>query len=160
MICPCGSELEYAQCCEPVITGVSPATTAEQLMRARYSAYTQVAMDFLLESQHPDSRDNNDPESSRDWAENSDWHGLAILDTEGGGPDDDTGKVEFLARYTYGGDDAEYHEVGSFVKEEGLWYFTEGEPGVRKPVIREEPKVGRNDPCPCGSGKKFKRCCG
>lgn len=27
------------------------------------------------------------------------------------------------------------------------------------PVLREEPKVGRNDPCPCGSGKKFKKCC-
>jgi preprotein translocase subunit SecA len=30
----------------------------------------------------------------------------------------------------------------------------------RRPVQREEPKVGRNDPCPCGSGKKYKRCCG
>ena len=29
-----------------------------------------------------------------------------------------------------------------------------------KPIVREEPKVGRNDPCPCGSGKKYKKCCG
>ena len=29
-----------------------------------------------------------------------------------------------------------------------------------KPVVREEPRVGRNDPCPCGSSKKFKQCCG
>ena len=29
-----------------------------------------------------------------------------------------------------------------------------------KPVVRDEPKVGRNDPCPCGSGKKYKKCCG
>jgi preprotein translocase subunit SecA len=28
------------------------------------------------------------------------------------------------------------------------------------PFKREEPKVGRNDPCPCGSGKKYKKCCG
>ncbi len=28
-----------------------------------------------------------------------------------------------------------------------------------KPVTRDEPKVGRNDPCPCGSGKKYKKCC-
>lgn len=28
------------------------------------------------------------------------------------------------------------------------------------PFVREQPKVGRNDPCPCGSGKKFKKCCG
>ena len=29
----------------------------------------------------------------------------------------------------------------------------------QKPMRREEPKVGRNEPCPCGSGKKFKKCC-
>ncbi|TSJ91646.1 hypothetical protein FG002_001700 [Chitinimonas sp. BJB300] len=28
------------------------------------------------------------------------------------------------------------------------------------PIKREAPKVGRNDPCPCGSGKKYKKCCG
>ncbi|MCL2318567.1 MAG: SEC-C metal-binding domain-containing protein, partial [Treponema sp.] len=27
-------------------------------------------------------------------------------------------------------------------------------------VVRSAPKVGRNDPCPCGSGKKYKKCCG
>jgi SEC-C motif-containing protein len=160
MTCPCGSDLEYARCCEPVITDAKTAATAEQLMRARYTAYTQAAMDFLYESQHPDFRDRNDQDSARDWAENSEWNGLAIMETEAGGPDDDSGKVEFLARYTYGGDEAEYHEVGEFVKEGGRWYFTEGTPGVRKPAVREEPKVGRNDPCSCGSGKKFKRCCG
>ncbi len=34
-----------------------------------------------------------------------------------------------------------------------------GEPAVKKPDIRKGPKVGRNDPCPCGSGKKYKKCC-
>ena len=33
-------------------------------------------------------------------------------------------------------------------------------PEVNRTVVREEPKVGRNDPCPCGSGKKYKNCCG
>lgn len=33
-------------------------------------------------------------------------------------------------------------------------------PGKVETFRREAPKVGRNDPCPCGSGKKFKRCCG
>lgn len=32
--------------------------------------------------------------------------------------------------------------------------------GVAQPYRREEPKLGRNDPCPCGSGKKFKKCHG
>jgi SEC-C motif-containing protein len=68
--------------------------------------------------------------------------------------------VEFVASYTYKDEDQQYHEVASFSKVEGNWFFTEGKPAVRKPVVRAEPKVGRNDPCPCGSGKKFKRCCG
>jgi preprotein translocase subunit SecA len=35
-----------------------------------------------------------------------------------------------------------------------------GEDGVKKPIKRDSVKVGRNDPCPCGSGKKYKNCCG
>lgn len=34
------------------------------------------------------------------------------------------------------------------------------EGGLNKTVVNTEPKVGRNDPCPCGSGKKYKNCCG
>jgi hypothetical protein len=32
--------------------------------------------------------------------------------------------------------------------------------GAARPIVREEPKVGRNAPCPCGSGRKYKKCCG
>ncbi len=35
-----------------------------------------------------------------------------------------------------------------------------GDPSRGRPVERDEPKVGRNDPCPCGSGQKYKKCCG
>ena len=37
--------------------------------------------------------------------------------------------------------------------------FDETPPALR-PILREQPRVGRNDPCPCGSGKKYKKCCG
>lgn len=160
MNCPCGSDKTYAECCEPVIKGERKAVTCEELMRARYSAYTQVEMDFIFESVHPDHRDRNDRDDSREWAANSIWGGLTVLETTGGGADDETGTVEFIAMYNYGGEDARYHEVATFDKVEGEWYFTDGEPGVSKPIVREEPKVGRNDPCFCGSGKKFKKCCG
>ena len=160
MDCPCGSGSTYADCCQPIISGQRAAETAEQLMRARYSAYSQVEMDFLLESLHPDRRDDADPESSRDWAENSQWHGLEIRSTEAGGPDDERGMVEFVASYTYEGQRKHYHEEARFDRLDGRWYFTEGRRAVQKPLVREEPKVGRNDPCPCGSGRKFKRCCG
>ena len=160
MDCPCGSGETYAACCSPVITGDRPAATAEELMRARYSAYTQVEMDFLLESLHPDRRDENEQDGSRDWAENSEWHGLEIKATEAGGADDETGMVEFVASYTYDEKRKDYHEEARFDKVDGNWYFTEGRRAVDKPIVRDEPKIGRNDPCPCGSGKKYKRCCG
>ena len=32
--------------------------------------------------------------------------------------------------------------------------------GINKTVVNEQPKIGRNDLCPCGSGKKYKNCCG
>ena len=38
--------------------------------------------------------------------------------------------------------------------------YSEKEGGMNKTVVNNEPKVGRNDPCPCGSGKKYKNCCG
>lgn len=160
MDCPCGSSAPFAQCCEPIITQTRFAETPEQLMRARYTAYTQAEMEFLSLSLHPDKREENDPEGVRDWAENSEWHGLQVLETEGGGPEDDQGTVEFIASYTYQDEEQNYHEVATFDKVDGQWYFTDGKPAVRKPVVREEPKIGRNDPCPCGSGKKYKRCCG
>jgi SEC-C motif-containing protein len=45
------------------------------------------------------------------------------------------------------------------VKEDGRWLFKEAEVPEHETVRREAPKVGRNDPCPCGSGKKYKKCC-
>ena len=160
MNCPCGSEIEYKDCCEPVIRGERSAATAEELMRARYSAYTKVEMDFLKNSVHPDFRQDEDGEGSKDWAENSQWQGLEILDCHAGGVDDEAGRVEFVASYTYSGEDKQYHEVAAFRRSEGAWFFTEGRPGVKKPLVRTEPRTGRNDPCHCCSGKKFKRCCG
>lgn len=160
MDCHCGSHKPFADCCEPVIKGERPAATAEELMRARYSAFVTADIDFLTASIHPDTRDDNDPEGTRDWAENSDWLGLEILEVTGGGPDDETGEVEFIASFEYGGEFSPYHEIATFEKLDGHWYFREGREGVRKPVVHEGPRVGRNDPCPCGSGRKYKRCCG
>jgi preprotein translocase subunit SecA len=38
--------------------------------------------------------------------------------------------------------------------------YSHGDEGANAPVRRKEKKVGRNQPCPCGSGKKYKKCCG
>jgi len=45
-------------------------------------------------------------------------------------------------------------------QEDQPMYYGSGESSSRRPVTRKDKKVGRNDPCPCGSGKKYKKCCG
>ena len=66
------------------------------------------------------------------------------------------------------------HYVRDAIAEMSWWAcFSEPEEALREtgdldyydapltlPYVREHPKMGRNDPCPCGSGKKFKKCCG
>lgn len=160
MDCPCGTGLAYADCCQPIIEGTKSAPTAEALMRARYSAYTQVATEFLLSSIHPDFREDHDEDGVKEWAEQSEWQGLEILSTHDGGEKDEAGAVEFVCEYHYQDEDRSHHEIATFTKEDDKWFFVEGRPAKGEPYVREEPKVGRNDPCTCGSGKKFKKCCG
>jgi SEC-C motif-containing protein len=159
-ICPCGSNLAYQECCRPLIRGERPAATAEQLMRARYSAYVKKEIEYLRESLHPAHRSDFDEKSTRIWAEGSEWHRLEIVKTDGGGQEDSEGRVEFVAAYTEKGIRREHHELSEFRKEDGTWYFVSGEAVPPRQVVRTTPKTGRNDPCPCGSGKKFKKCCG
>jgi len=159
-LCPCGSGITYADCCEPVINGSILAETAEQLMRARYSAYAKVETDFLLQSLHPDHRSDHDDDQTRDWAANSQWEGLEIVNTENGGNADTSGTVEFIANFTVNDEKNIHHELASFIRQDNVWYFTDGAAVPPKQFVRSGPKVGRNDPCPCKSGKKYKKCCG
>lgn len=159
-ICPCGSTKPYADCCRPLISGERKAETAEQLMRSRYSAYVKKEYSWLRESLHPGHRADYDETSSRSWAESAEWHGIRILNTEKGGPADEKGMVEFAVSFTQNGSKQEYHERSEFQKAGGAWYFTTGKQLAGRPVVRQGPKAGRNDPCHCGSGKKFKKCCG
>ncbi|NJD39938.1 MAG: YchJ family protein [Geobacter sp.] len=156
--CPCGSPKQYSDCCEPIITGTRPAATAEQLMRARYTAYTKTEMDFIFTSTDPGQREGYDHDGTRAWAENSEWLGLEITGTTGGGADDSTGEVEFIARFKENNALREHRENALFTRKDGEWYFTDGRMVKPKPIISS--KVGRNDPCPCGSGQKYKKCCG
>jgi preprotein translocase subunit SecA len=45
-------------------------------------------------------------------------------------------------------------------QEEQPMFFGPAEGGAKRPTVKKDRKVGRNDPCPCGSGKKYKKCCG
>ena len=157
--CPCGSGLSYDTCCEPYITGAQNPPTAEALMRSRYTAYVEHAIDYIVDTCTEDEKDRIDVRQTRTWSEKSKWLGLKILSTEKGGPGDTEGTVEFEALYEMDGLRDNHHEKAVFKQNDGRWLYEEGNV-VPKTVIRTGPKLGRNDPCPCGSGKKYKHCCG
>jgi SEC-C motif-containing protein len=161
MLCPCGTGRELAECCGPYIAGTRQAPTAEALMRSRYSAYAQKNAEYILDSHDPKTRDDADLDATRDWANRTTWLGLEIVATEAGGERDDSGVVEFVARFNdENGREHSHHEVSRFIRHEGRWYYQDGDVKGAQPVTRSAPKIGRNDPCPCGSGKKHKKCCG
>ena len=157
--CPCGSGLEYGECCEPYISGAKNAPSAEALMRSRYSAYVEHAINYIVETCTKDEKDRIDVKQTKDWSEKSTWLGLKILAAEKGGPADSEGTVEFEAVYERDGLRDNHHEKAQFKKKDGRWLYDEGTV-VPKTVVRTGPKTGRNESCPCGSGRKYKHCCG
>jgi len=165
-VCPCraldSKKLTYAECCEPLITKKKQAPTAEALMRARYTAYVVKNIDFIDETQIVLENETFNKEEALKWASSSEWMGLEIKKLVKGQAEDATGTVEFVAHYKdiASGTELHHHETSLFQKRDGLWKFREGQIHGAQPVRRLEPKVGRNDQCPCGSGKKYKKCCG
>lgn len=171
--CPCDSSQKFINCCGPYISGEKAAPTAEALMRSRYSAYVVGNIDYIKKTLAPESQGDFDTVAAKKWARESTWKGLKILKVDKGSSADKTGTVEFVVTYTNNKVTLEHHEISTFRKnEKGEWLFLEGEAHTHKEgeghdhhvkpqtIVRESPKVGRNDPCPCGSGKKFKKCCG
>ncbi len=158
--CPCGSGRPLEACCLPLVEGKLPAPTAEALMRSRYTAFTQTKVDYILETHHPSTRKEVSAEGINDWCRRAEWLGLEITGTQGGGPADETGIVSFVARYREKGALVNHVEDARFEREGGRggpWRFVTAS---TPPTRRAAAKVGRNDPCPCGSGKKHKKCCG
>jgi len=129
-------------------------------MRSRYSAYVKHAFDHLGRTLSTEQRKDYSTEDARRWSEKSEWLGLTILRTEKGGPADSEGLVEFAARFRSEGEEHEHLETALFTREAGNWVYAGQLPQRGATVRRETPKIGRNDPCPCGSGKKYKKCCG
>jgi SEC-C motif-containing protein len=123
--CPCGSVHTYPACCGRYIDqGILPET-AEQLMRSRYTAFTQANEPYLLATWHESTR----PESLDFHAEASmKWLGLRIDKVESGGVDDDRGVVCFVANSRVGGGRAQrLQECSRFVREQGRWFYVDGD---------------------------------
>ena len=158
-LCPCGSGKKYDECCGAIISGAKKAETAEELMRSRYSAYVAHEIDYIVKTCTSDEQNAIDVEETRKWSEESEWQGLKIIRTEKGGSNDKEGVVEFSATYSRKGLRDVHLERAFFKKANGEWLYDRGEL-VPTTVVRQGAKIGRNDPCPCGSGKKYKHCCG
>ena len=154
-LCPCGSGRTFEECCGPIIAG-SPAPTPEALMRSRYSAFVTGELDHVDRTHAAEVRDDfNRAEAERSIKECT-WLGLEINNAAENG---DEGTVEFVARFKRGGQEYVQHELASFCRRDGHWFYLDGKINP-KPPQRYVTKVGRNDPCTCGSGKKYKKCCG
>ena len=152
MSCPCGSGRDYQTCCEPYHAGKDHAPNPEALMRARYCAFVKGEVDYVVSTHHPKDRDEVDVEGARAWSSQSEWLGLDVLEASGD-------VVEFVARYRQQGAELRHHERSRFAQVDGRWYYVDGDI-VRQAPVRAAARVGRNEPCPCGSGKKYKKCCG
>lgn len=142
--CPCGTEITYAHCCRRYHQGKA-APTPEALMRSRYSAFVLELADYLLATWHPTTRP-----SSLDFAVSPDWTSLQVFSS---GETSGRGAVHFRAIYRTAQGWGYLEETSDFVRERGQWFYVGGD-------TREgQLKPGRNDPCPCGSGRKYKACC-
>ena len=144
--CPCGLKASYHDCCGRFIEGDQLPETAEQLMRSRYTAYSQANVDYIAKTMRGAALKDFNPEQAKAWAEQVQWLGLTVTDRQSQG---DCATVTFIARCFMGDQRQNIIEKSEFQKIEDRWYYFDG----------EQPKFGRNDDCPCGSGKKYKKCC-
>jgi SEC-C motif-containing protein len=120
--CPCGSGEQLGRCCLALHRGERQAATAEQLMRARYSAFAVGDLDYIWQTWHPRTRpDALTPDGGLIWA------GLEILDTVDGGPEDQTGEVEFRAHYRDERRSGTLHERSRFAVRARRWFYVDGE---------------------------------
>lgn len=157
--CPCQSGKDFAACCGPIIDGVAKAATPEALMRSRYSAHVVGNFEHVANTHAPEARSTYNVSAAKAQNKNTEWVGLEIRETSDGGADDEVGTVLFTARYNENGALHAHRELASFRREDGDWVYVDGKINPQSDPVRVD-KVGRNDPCPCGSGKKFKKCCG
>ena len=128
--CPCGSGKAYAQCCQPCHRGDARPPSAEALMRSRYSAFVKQLPDYLLATRHPDQRHQDSLAALQTSFDNTSWLGLT-------------------AAFRRGDKEDTLFEKSFFKKEGDQWFYVDG-----------AFDIGRNDPCWCGSGKKYKKCHG
>lgn len=144
-LCPCGSKRAYQSCCEPLHQG-QLAPTPEALMRSRYSAFVLKLNPYLLSSWDERTRP-----ATLELDDNTQWYGLSVQRSHQYG---DRGEVSFVAFLRDAGEWLQLQECSQFNRAaDGHWRYVDGQAQWLR------WNIGRNDDCPCGRGKKFKKCC-
>lgn len=161
--CPCGSNRPLAACCGPYLDGTAWPAEAEILMRSRYAAYVLGRHDWLVESTHPDFREGITVQKLAEQTKGVHWLRLEVGESRKDAPVGVHGErydiVEFRAFYELDGIPRQLGEKSFFSRKDDKLYYVDGVALRPEAYRRAAPKVGRNDPCPCGSGKKYKKCC-
>ena len=150
--CPCGSNNSYMDCCGRLLETSATASTAEELMRSRYTAFTKANVDYLVKTMVGPITQNFNEAETKAFAKRVKWLRLEILDST---CTNEKATVEFKAYYLEQGKLQCIQESSDFEYTNHQWFYIHGTHNEEHAV-----KVGRNDPCPCGSDKKYKKCCG
>lgn len=144
--CYCKSGLNFSECCEPILRVLEIAPSAISLMRSRYSAYCLGDVNYLQATTHDHTWSDEELKFIQDWADNSFWQHLDIIDFN-------DEMVEFKAYYVFDGKQHMHHEKSLFLKVNDMWKYVDGE------IYEDKVTFLRNEKCICGSGQKYKRCC-
>lgn len=146
-LCPCYSNLAFTDCCQPYLQDKKNPETALALMRSRYTAYTLADINYIMKTMRGAALEKFDYSSAKQWAESVKWEGLRVIRSIQ--KSEQIAFVEFIA-YFYSHDQTRViYEMSEFHLMQGRWFYTSG----------VQPKLHRNSCCPCGSGKKSKKCC-
>lgn len=147
-MCYCGSELTFDACCNKFIEGIELPNSPEQLMRSRYSAYVIKNSSYIFNTYAAEQQQANPISEISAFAQQAKFIRLQIIEAA-------TQQVEFIAYYIIDNTLYQLHERSNFVIQDGKWRYVDG-------TLFDAPtlKLGRNDLCPCGSTKKYKKCHG
>lgn len=157
MQCHCGSETTFEACCSLLITGEKLPVTAEALMRSRYSAHVVGAIEYVMATHDPETVKSVNRAHVQNWSDDADWKRLEIVKVTAGHAEDDVGEVEFIAWFIINNALSFHHERSIFRRIDGRWFYVAG---MNARPDGKNQKIGRNEQCPCGSGRKFKVCHG
>ena len=149
-MCLCGKEQEFESCCNPFIDGKNVAQSSVVLMRSRYSAYAQGNAQYIFDTYAPEKQAENPVKEIAEFANSCQFIKLEVLDSQ---DQTDAGYVKFKAHYLFGNLYCILEEKSDFIRIEDAWYYLYGDI-----TPTPEVKLNRNDLCPCGSQKKFKKC--